>query len=320
MTEGPDLISTQADGAVALEGLVKSYRGPAGPVPAVRGIDVSIERGETVALLGPNGAGKSTTLDMLLGLSEPDTGAVSVFGRGPHNAVAAGEVGAMLQTGGLIGDLSVQELVSMMAALYPRPRGVEDVLALTGILPLADRRTQKLSGGQTQRVRLALALVSDPELLVLDEPTAGLDVEARRDFWATMRFFAARGKTVIFATHYLDEADAYADRVVLMARGRVVADGPTTEIKATVGSRTIRATLPGADADLLGGLPGVTVAERHGDTVILTCSDSDAAIRALLGRYGDAHDIEISGAGLEQAFLALTSGESQPAANEEVFA
>jgi ABC-2 type transport system ATP-binding protein len=320
MTEGPDLISTQADGAVALEGLVKSYRGPAGPVPAVRGIDVSIERGETVALLGPNGAGKSTTLDMLLGLSEPDTGAVSVFGRGPHNAVAAGEVGAMLQTGGLIGDLSVQELVSMMAALYPRPRGVEDVLALTGILPLADRRTQKLSGGQTQRVRLALALVSDPELLVLDEPTAGLDVEARRDFWATMRFFAARGKTVIFATHYLDEADAYADRVVLMAHGRVVADGPTTEIKATVGSRTIRATLPGADADLLGGLPGVTVAERHGDTVILTCSDSDAAIRALLGRYGDAHDIEISGAGLEQAFLALTSGESQPAANEEVFA
>jgi ABC-2 type transport system ATP-binding protein len=320
MTEDRDGISTQADRAVALQGLIKSYRSPNGPVRAVRGIDVSIERGETVALLGPNGAGKSTALDMLLGLSEPDAGAVSVFGHRPHNAVAAGEIGAMLQTGGLIGDLSVQELVSMVASLYPRPRDVEDVLALTGILAVADQRTQTLSGGQAQRVRLALALVSDPDLLVLDEPTVALDVEARRDFWAAMRFFAARGKTVIFATHYLDEADAYADRVVLMANGRVVADGPTTEIKAMVGARTIRATLPDVDADLMGGLPGVTVAERHGETVILTCSDSDAAIRALLERYGDAQDIEITGAGLEQAFLALTGNESQPSVNEEVFA
>jgi ABC-2 type transport system ATP-binding protein len=179
--------------AIALQGLVKSFRGPDGPVRAVRGIDVSIEGGETVALLGPNGAGKSTTLDMLLGLSEPDAGAVSVFGRSPHNAVAAGEVGAMLQTGAPIGDLSVRELVAMMASLYPRPLDVEDVLGLTGILAVADQRTQKLSGGQTQRVRLALALVSDPELLVLDEPTVGLDVEARRGFWAAMRAFAVVG-------------------------------------------------------------------------------------------------------------------------------
>jgi ABC-2 type transport system ATP-binding protein len=304
---------------IALLGLVKSFRGPGGLVRAVSGIDLSIECGETVALLGPNGAGKSTTLEMLLGLSEPDDGAVSIFGNGPHKAVAAGEIGAMLQTGALIGDLSVRELVSMMASLYPRPLDVDDVLELTGILALADQRTQKLSGGQTQRVRLALALVSDPELLVLDEPTVGLDVEARRDFWATMRSFAARGKTVIFATHYLEEADAYADRVVLMAHGRVVADGATTEIKAMVGARTIRATLPDADADLLGALPGVTLAERHGETVILTCSDSDAAIRALLERFDDAQDIEIAGAGLEQAFLALTSEHGQ-VAREEVFA
>jgi len=167
-------------------------------------------------------------------------------------------------------------------------------------------------------VRLALALVS--ELLVLDEPTVALDVDARRDFWATMRSYAARGKTVIFATHYLEEADAYADRVVLMAHGEVVADGPTTEIKAMVATRTIRATLPQADADLLGGLPGVTVAERHGDTVILTCSDSDASVRALLERHPDAHDIEITGAGLEQAFLALTSDHTGPAVHEKVFA
>jgi ABC-2 type transport system ATP-binding protein len=293
-------------GTIVLQGLVKSFHGPDGPVQAVRALDLSIERGETVALLGPNGAGKSTTLDMLLGLSEPDAGAVSVFGSAPHQAIADGQIGAMLQTGGLIPDLSVRELVSMFASLYPLPLDVPDVLERTGIRGLADKRTQTLSGGQTQGVRLALALVSDPELLVLDEPTVGLDVEARRGFWATMRTFAARGKTVVFATHYLEEADAYADRVVLMAHGEVVADGPTTEIKAMVDVHTIRATLRGVGADVLAALPGVTTAERHGDTVILTCSDSDAAIRALLGSY-DAHDIEIAGAGLEQAFVALTS-------------
>ena len=156
-------------------------------------------------------------------------------------------------------------------------------------------------------MRLALALVSDPELLVLDEPTVGLDVEARRGFWDTMRAFAARGKTVVFATHYLEEADAYADRVVLIARGQVVADGPTSEIKAMVGIHTIRATLPRVSVDALAALPGVTRAERHGETVILTCSDSDAAIRALLGSFPRARDIEITGAGLEQAFVELTA-------------
>ena len=226
----------------------------------------------------------------------------------------------MLQTGGLIGDLSVRELVSMMASLYPRPLDVGDVLELTGTLTFAEQRTQKLSGGQTQRVRLALALVCDPELLVLDEPTVALDVEGRRAFWAAMRSFAAGGKTVIFATHYLEEADAYADRVVLMAHGEVVADGPTTEIKARVGARTIRATLPDVDDAALAALPGVSRAERHGETVILTGPDSDAAVRALLERYEDARDIEITGAGLEQAFLALTSDESDHPVEEEVLA
>jgi ABC-2 type transport system ATP-binding protein len=313
-------MTSNTAGSLTLEGLVKSFAGSDGPVRAVRGVDLSIGRGETVALLGPNGAGKSTTLDMLLGLTKPDAGAVSIFGAGPHEAIAAGRIGAMLQTGALIGDLSVRELVAMMASLYPRPLDIRDVLEATGTAGVADQRTQKLSGGQTQRVRLALALVSDPELLVLDEPTVALDVEARRSFWATMRAFAARGKTVVFATHYLDEADAYADRVVLMAHGKVVADGPTTEIKALVGVHTIRATLPRVDADALAALPGVTAAERHGDTVILTCSDSDAAIRALLEGYDDAQDIEITGAGLEQAFVALTSDESQSGVNDGVFA
>jgi ABC-2 type transport system ATP-binding protein len=303
---------------IRLDNLVKSFRGTDGPVRAVRRVDLSIEHGETVAVLGPNGAGKSTLLDMLLGLTRPDAGSVSIFGCRPHDAIAAGRVGAMLQTGAPIHDLSVRELVSMVASLYRRPLHVDDVLELTGLLAVADRRTQKLSGGQVQRVRLALALASDPELLVLDEPTVALDVEARRDFWVTMRSFAARGKTVIFATHYLEEADAYADRVVLMAHGQVAADGPTTEIKGMVGVRTIRATLPDADADRLGGLAGVTLAERHGETVILTCSHSDAAIRALLDCYDDAHDIEITGAGLEQAFLALTGNSIEQSAAEEV--
>jgi len=180
-----------------------------------------------VALLGPNGAGKSTTIDMLLGLLAPDAGTVSVFGRPPSEAVADGAVGAMLQTGALIRDLSVRELVSMMASLYPAPMDVDEVLELTGVSEISGQRTQKLSGGQSQRVRFAVALVSNPELLVLDEPTVAMDVEGRHGFWTTMREFAARGKTIVFATHYLEEADAYADRAVLMAHGAVVADGPT---------------------------------------------------------------------------------------------
>jgi ABC-2 type transport system ATP-binding protein len=199
-----------------------------------------------VALLGPNGAGKSTTIDMMLGLLELDAGRVTLLGgESPAQAIAAGQVGVMLQTGSLIRELSVRELLTMMASLFKAPLAVDEVLELTGTAGLGARRTEKLSGGETQRVRFALALVSDPELLVLDEPTVAMDVEGRRAFWTTMRAFAGRGKTVIFATHYLDEADAYADRAVLMAHGRIVADGPTTEIKAIVGARHIRATTAG---------------------------------------------------------------------------
>jgi ABC-2 type transport system ATP-binding protein len=272
----------------------------------VRGVDFAISAGETVALLGPNGAGKSTTIDMLLGLLAPDAGSVSVFGRSPAEAVAAGAVGGMLQTGMLLRDLSARELVGMMASLYPAPMGVDEALELAGVDDFADQRTQKLSGGQTQRVRSAVALVSDPQLLVLDEPTAAMDVEGRHAFWRTMRAFAARGKTILFAPHYIEEADLYADRAVLLAHGRLVADGPTTEIKAAVGSRTIRATLPDADVQQLQRLPGVTAVELRGEAIVLTCTDSDEAIRALLAAHEDARDIEIAAAGLEEAFLALT--------------
>ena len=296
----------QTSAAIEARTLSKSY----GSIEAVRGIDLDVAAGETVALLGPNGAGKSTTIDMILGLSRPDGGAVSVFGGSPAAAIDGGLVGAMLQSGGLIRDLSVRELVAMVASLYPEPLEVADALALTGLEDVASQRTQKLSGGQTQRVRFAVALVSNPRLLVLDEPTVAMDVEGRRSFWGTMRELASRGKTILFATHYLEEADAYADRAVLMAAGRIVADGPTTEIKAMVGARTIRATLPEAELAELAELPGVSGADRHGRAIILSCSDSDLAIRALLERFPQARDIEIAAAGLEEAFLELTAAES----------
>jgi len=302
--------------AVRLSGLVKTWKGPAGPIHAVRGVDVSIARGETVALLGPNGAGKSTTIDMVLGLAHPDSGTVSVLGHAPREAVRRGLVGAMLQTGALIRDLSVRELIAMTASLYPSPMDVGDVIELTGLQDAAGNRTQKLSGGQTQRARFAVAIVSDPDLLILDEPTVAMDVEARRSFWSAMRAFAARGKTVLFATHYLEEADVNADRAVLMAHGTVVADGPTTEIKARVGTRTIRATLPDVRVAELGTLPGVTTADRRGDAIVLICTDSDHAIRALLERYPVARDIEITGAGLEDAFVELTGAPEASTSDE----
>jgi len=251
---------------------------------------------------------------MVLGLARPDAGTIEIFGESPSDATAHGRVAAMLQTGSLIRDLSVRELVSMVASLYDHPMPVDHALELAGAVDVADRRTHKLSGGQTQRVRFAIALAPNPQLLVLDEPTVAMDVEGRQAFWSSMRGLTDGGTTIVFATHYMEEADANADRAILMAHGRIVADGPTTEIKGMVGSRTIRATLPGASIDELRTLPGVASADRHGEAVILNCEDSDAAIRALLQRYPAARDIEISGAGLEQAFLQLTSEPEEVAA------
>jgi ABC-2 type transport system ATP-binding protein len=294
-----------SDGGVVLSCLSKSYGG----LRAVDWIDLSIPRGETVAILGPNGAGKTTMLDMVLGLTRPDSGSIALFGMPPARAIAAGQVGGMLQTGSLVEYLSVREFLAMIASLYPRPLQVDHVLRLAGAAEFADRRTNNLSGGQTQRVRFAAALIANSDLLVLDEPTAAIDVEGRREFWTAIREVAAEGKTVIFATHYLEEADAYADRIVLLARGKIVADGPATEIKAKASGRTIRATLPGADLAQLASLPGVTNAERRGEAVTLNCASSDDALRALLSNFREARDIEVHGAGIEEAFFALTAGE-----------
>lgn len=294
--------SATAHDSIVARGLTKSF----GNVRAVRGLDLELQRGTTVALLGPNGAGKTTTIDMMIGLAKPDAGTVTLFGHSPAEAVKAGRIGAMTQTGQLIEYLSVRELITMMATIYPAPLDVEEALRISGADAFADRQTRKLSGGETQRVRFAIALVADAELLVLDEPTVALDVEGRRDFWSAMRAFAARGKTVVFATHYLEEADAYADRIVLMSHGRIVADGAPTEIKATVGGRIIRATLPDVDITELHALADVTAFDRKGDAITLNCSDSDATLRDLFANFPQIRDIEVRGAGLEEAFLELT--------------
>ncbi|MCR6483240.1 ABC transporter ATP-binding protein [Amycolatopsis sp. OK19-0408] len=301
-----DSQAVAAGAAVHLTGLRKHY----GDVHAVDGVDLTIAPGEVVALLGPNGAGKSTTVDMILGLTRPGHGEVRVFGRKPIDAVRAGLIGAMLQGGALMDDLTVGETVGMVAALHRKPMPVAEALRAAGIEELAGRRANKLSGGQKQRVRFAVALVSDPDLLLLDEPTAAMDVGTRREFWQSMYSFTESGRTVLFATHYLEEAEEFADRVVLMRRGRVVADGSVAEVRALAGGRTLRAAVPGATEAAIAALPGVKEFELRGDRVAISSGDSDATLWALKAAVPGVHDVEISAVGLEGAFLSLTADET----------
>ncbi|MCG3757086.1 ABC transporter ATP-binding protein [Amycolatopsis sp. Poz14] len=295
--------------AFRLTGLVKQFK----QVRAVDGVSVTVRRGEVVALLGPNGAGKSTTIDMLLGLASPDEGSVRVFGGSPRAALDSGRLAAMVQNGFLLRDVTPAELVELHRSMFENPLPAKEVYARAGIGEFAKRRCGKLSGGQLQRVRYALALTGDPELLVLDEPTAALDVDARCEFWASMHEFTAAGRTVLFATHYLAEAEDYADRVVLMRHGKVVADGAVDEVRANVSGRVIRAVVQGARPEALAALDGVARARVQGDRTELACTDSDLAIRALITAFPQASSIEITSAGLEEAFLALTSDEPQGA-------
>ncbi|MFD2472630.1 ABC transporter ATP-binding protein [Amycolatopsis silviterrae] len=295
--------------AFRLTGLVKQFK----QVRAVDGVSMAVRRGEVVALLGPNGAGKSTTIDMLLGLAAPDEGSVQVFGGAPRAALDSGRLAAMVQNGFLLRDVTPAELVELHRSMFRNPLAAKEIYDRAGIGEFAKRRCGKLSGGQLQRVRYALALTGDPELLILDEPTAALDVDARREFWASMHEFTATGRTVLFATHYLTEAEDYADRVVLMRHGKVVADGAVDEVRANVSGRVIRAVVQGARPEALAVLDGVARAHVQGDRTELDCTDSDLAIRALLTAFPHASSIEITSAGLEEAFLALTSDEPQGA-------
>jgi ABC-2 type transport system ATP-binding protein len=296
--------------AIRLQGVTKAF----GSVQAVRGIDLEIAPGEVVAFLGPNGAGKTTTVDMVLGLSEPTTGEVRVLGMEPRSAIAHGLVSAVMQTGGLLKDLTVRETLTLTASLFADTRSVDEVLGIAGITELAGRKVGACSGGEQQRLRFAMALLPDPALLLLDEPTTGMDVEGRRRFWSTLRADASRGRTVLFATHYLEEADQYADRIVLVSRGRVVADGTGAEIKALASGRTVHATVTERHDEVLQGLagvPGVTGVEQRGDQVVVRADDSDAVARYLLTST-DARDLEITAQGLEQAFLDLTGDHDDP--------
>ncbi|MDP9867391.1 MULTISPECIES: ABC transporter ATP-binding protein [Streptosporangium] len=289
--------------AIAFTDVSKRY----GDVLAVDGLDLTVEAGRTVALLGPNGAGKSTSIGMLLGLLRPTRGRVEVLGSPPEEAAARGEVGAMLQSGELIPELTVRELVDFVRRLYPRPLGLDEILRTADLTDLARRRADRLSGGQAQRVRFALSIAGAPRVLVLDEPTAAMDVESRLRFWEGMRAYAAGGRTVLFATHYLEEADEHSDRVIVIARGRVVADGTAAQIKAGAGGQTVRFTLGGQAAAGLDALPGVTAVELDAGLATLRTADPDATVTALYrGTSLDIRDLRITGADLEDAFLTLT--------------
>ncbi|WP_236056637.1 ABC transporter ATP-binding protein [Streptomyces silvae] len=292
--------------AVEFTAAVKTFGRAGSTVRAVDGMDLTVGRGETVALLGRNGAGKSTAISLLLGLNDPDSGTVRLLGRAPDRAVRAGLAGAMLQDGRPIPRVTVGELIRFVAALYPRPLPVAEALALAGVTEYADRRVDKLSGGQVQRVRFAVALAGDPELVVLDEPTAALDVEARRAFWVSIRSFAERGRTVLFSTHHLEEADGNADRIVVLHRGRVVADGSGEAIKRSAGGGLVSIDLAGRSTAGLESLPGVVGVEVRGGRALLRTDDSDATV-VELARIGAVRGLQVGRATLEDAFLSLTA-------------
>ena len=299
---------------VSFENVSKHY----GSLKAVDGLSLDLRKGETVALLGPNGAGKSTSLDMLLALRKPTSGKIKMFGSDPYHAVKSGQVGAMLQSGGLMPEVTVRELVTLVTGLHPRPVPVDTTLRRAGVAQIAEQRVDRLSGGQTQRVRFALAIVGDVDLIVLDEPTTAMDVETRRLFWASMKEEVAEGKTLLFATHYLEEADQAADRILVINRGRLLADGTPAEIKARAGAKRLSFRLEKVDEPFLLGLPGLVSLEIRNDVVHIQSRDSDATLYALLDAGYRPKEVEIGSLGLEQAFIAITAEDDRSNAAEPV--
>ncbi len=292
---------------VSFDDVSKHYGG----LRAVDGLSLDLRAGETVALLGPNGAGKSTSLDMLLALRKPTSGKIAMFGSDPYHAVKSGRVGAMLQSGGLMPEVTVRELITLVAGFHPRPLPADITMKRAGISDIGDQRVDRLSGGQTQRVRFALAIVGECDLIVLDEPTTAMDVETRQRFWTSMKEEVAEGKTLLFATHYLEEADHAADRILVINRGRLLADGTPADIKARAGAKRISFRLGSVDETFLLGLPGIVSVDVRGDVVQIQSSDSDATLYALLDAGLRPRELEVGSLGLEQAFLAITAEDDR---------
>lgn len=299
----------QNGNALVVTGVTKRF----GTLTAVDNVSLTVPVGEIVALLGPNGAGKTTLLDMVLGFTEPASGSISVMGQAPRGAATSGAVGAVLQTRGLLDDLTASETLRMVASCHRHHLPIADVMERAGVTEFARTKVGKCSGGQVQRLRFALALLTDPQLLILDEPTAGMDASARRDFWHTMHAEAERGRTVVFATHYLQEADDYADRVILMRQGRVVADGTVAEMTATQ-DRIVEALWLRTDVDpaVVAGQLNIPTWSREGKRVRFTSADSDALARHLLTE-NLACDLEISRPSMESVFFELTEPEHEGA-------
>jgi ABC-2 type transport system ATP-binding protein len=285
----------------SLEGVSKNY----GEVRALRNVNFNVNSGQVVALLGPNGAGKTTAVKLLLGLMQPDSGKARVFAGDPTNPQNRMRTGAMLQVGKVPETLRVREHIDLFSSYYPNPMPLQEVLAAAGLEKLRDRKFGDLSGGQRQRTLFALAICGNPDLLFLDEPTVGLDVEARRSLWEEIRRLVERGKTVLLTTHYLEEADALADRIAVINQGEIIAAGTPSQIKAQNGGKRIRCVTALSLASLLQ-IPGVTEAKQDREAVEIHASDAEFVVRALLARDASLSALEITSAGLEEAFLALT--------------
>lgn len=298
---------------IEAQGLTQIFRTRSGNVTAVDNLDLTIDKGEIVALLGPNGAGKTTLIDMLLGLSTPTRGVLTIDGASPKAAIQSGNIGAVLQTGGLLKDLTVQQTLDMLASLYPTRLDMNQVLANADLTELAHRKVGKCSGGQQQRIRFAIATMHDPNILILDEPTTGMDVTARRTFWERMDKLAETGKTIIFATHYLEEAQNFAQRIVLMNNGKIIADGTSEEIRDLTGGRHVSFL---ADKPItFSKYPMLSVetseengAYRHRTTV----ANADEFARVLLTKY-TVRDLEIVKPSLDESFVQLTDRAAQEA-------
>jgi ABC-2 type transport system ATP-binding protein len=272
---------------------------------ALDAVNFSVAPGQVVALLGPNGAGKTTLVRVLMGLIRPAEGTARMWGRSPSDLAARQRVGVMLQVGKVPETLTVREHVHLFSSYYGSPVPVSDTLAAAGVSEFAGRRFGQLSGGQKQRALFALAICGQPDFLVLDEPTVGLDIEARQAFWAGVRAMIARGCSVLLTTHYLEEADAVADRVVILHQGKVIRDGSPQAIKRQIGSRKIACTTT-LEPDSLRAIYGVRSVTVDGDTVTLLTDDAERVVRELLARDPGLRDLDVSGASLDEAFLTLT--------------